>query len=114
MKVVKIFKFIQALSTSQTDDQTGISWNEEFCLSGSMQGWEGKNLSDADYQLLRAFKNKIINIKHFFVFKKCVWKIRIQYVFVIAWVLDFRKLNTVTDVSLQAMYIACAPIASII
>ena len=32
---------------------------------------------------------------------------------VIAWVFDFRKFITITDVSLQAMYIACAPIASL-
>ena len=38
---------------------------------------------------------------------------RVQYVSVIAWVFDFRKFITITDVSLQAMYIACAPIASI-
>ena len=37
----------------------------------------------------------------------------IQYVSVIAWVFDFRKFIIITDVSLQAMYIACAPIASI-
>ena len=37
----------------------------------------------------------------------------VQYVFVIAWVFDFRKFITITDVSLQAMYIACAPIASL-
>ena len=37
----------------------------------------------------------------------------VLYVFVIAWVFDFRKFITITDVSLQAMYIACAPIASI-
>ena len=37
----------------------------------------------------------------------------VQYVSVIAWVFDFRKFITITDVSLQAMHIACAPIASI-
>ena len=37
----------------------------------------------------------------------------VQYVSVIAWVFDFRKFITITDVSLQAMYIACAPIASL-
>ena len=36
----------------------------------------------------------------------------IQYVSVIAWVFDFRKFITITDVSLQAMHIACAPIPS--
>ena len=45
-----------------------------------------------------------------------VWKsaiIRpIQYVSVIAWVFDFRKFITITDVSLQAICIACTPIAS--
>ena len=39
--------------------------------------------------------------------------LHIQYVSVIAWVFDFRKFITITDVSLQAMYIACAPITSI-
>ena len=37
----------------------------------------------------------------------------VQYVSVIAWVFEFRKFITITDVSLQAMYIPCAPIASI-
>ena len=32
---------------------------------------------------------------------------------VIAWVFDFRKFITISDVSLQAMYIACAPIVSL-
>ena len=36
----------------------------------------------------------------------------IQHVSVIAWVFDFRKFITITDVSLQAMRIACAPIPS--
>ena len=36
----------------------------------------------------------------------------IQYVSVIAWVFDFGKFITITDVSLQAMHIACAPIPS--
>ena len=38
--------------------------------------------------------------------------IYIQYVSVIAWVFDFRKFITITDVSLQAICIACTPIAS--
>ena len=38
---------------------------------------------------------------------------RVQYVSVIAWVFDFRKFITITDVSLQAMHIDCAPIANI-
>ena len=37
----------------------------------------------------------------------------VQYISVIAWVFDFRKFITITDVSLQAMYIACVPFASI-
>ena len=37
----------------------------------------------------------------------------IQYVSVTAWVFDFRKFIILTDVSLQAMYIACAPISSL-
>ena len=37
----------------------------------------------------------------------------IQYISVIAWVFDFRKFITITDVSLQPMYIACSPIVSI-
>ena len=36
----------------------------------------------------------------------------IQYVSVIAWVFDFQKFIIITDVSLQAMHIACAPIPS--
>ena len=40
-------------------------------------------------------------------------RVLVQYVSVIAWVFDFRKFITITDVSLQPMYIACAPIASI-
>ena len=39
-------------------------------------------------------------------------KYEIQYVSVIAWVYDFRKFITMTDVSLQAICIACTPIAS--
>ena len=34
----------------------------------------------------------------------------VQYVSLIAWVFDFRKFITITDVSLQAMHIACSPI----
>ena len=37
----------------------------------------------------------------------------VQYVSVIAWVFDFRKFITITDVSLKVMYIACTPIASL-
>ena len=37
----------------------------------------------------------------------------VQYVSVIAWVFDFQKFITITDVSLQPMNIACAPIVSI-
>ena len=37
----------------------------------------------------------------------------VQYVSVIAWVFDFRKIITITDVSLQAMCLACAPITSL-
>ena len=37
----------------------------------------------------------------------------LQYASVIAWVFDFRKFITITDVSLQAMCIACATIASL-
>ena len=37
----------------------------------------------------------------------------VQYVSVITWVFDFRKFITITDVSLQAIYIACAPSASL-
>ena len=43
---------------------------------------------------------------------KCRQK-HVQYVSVIAWVFDFRKFITITDVSLQPMYIACSPIVSI-
>ena len=37
----------------------------------------------------------------------------VQYVSVIAWVFDFRKFIAITDVSVQAMCIACVPIAGI-
>ena len=46
-----------------------------------------------------------------FVCQQCFYNL--QYVSVIAWVFDFQKFIAITDVSLQAMYIACAPIASI-
>ena len=48
-----------------------------------------------------------------FFFKNSFRKRKIQYVSVIAWVFDFGKFITTTDVSLQAMYIACAQITSL-
>ena len=54
--------------------------------------------------MLTSFPRRLI-VSIFFLAK-------VQYVSVIARVFDFRKLITITDVSLQAMYIACTPIAS--
>ena len=60
--------------------------------------------------------NILVGHDHEFHFSDWVLiSLSIQYVSVIAWVFDFRKFITtcITDVSLQAMYIACAPIASL-
>ena len=53
-------------------------------------------------------------VESFFIFfyKELSTKKLLQYVSVIAWVFDFRKFITITDVSLQAICTACTPIAS--
>ena len=88
-------------------DRTSFLWICVACFALHFPCWSNNSIFFFSFQVIPSISQPIITylLLLFFFF--------IQYVSVIAWVFDFRKFITITDVSLQPMYIACAPIMSI-